>query len=410
MKSWEFLIQKEGDHQWVSIPSLTFEIEPGTYSLLANSNHFDSDLEVRISCQTLTCEDFSYNTQNYSRHVNLQGLVMIFACKELFTGILEIRCRNDIMSELIGETWQKTLKLQILDTVTNRNSFDAQIDCFRGTINDISIEEKKNLSQYNHSNKLEIYGTPYINNSSNKIAQFYLHQLEKLVKEKVEPLTDNYETDCQQSSENFLELSSSDEITAITLQLILEQDTFQGNPDEYITIAGKINAQSYEEKLALTAHLCYQLRHPYTNEMIMKIDCSLSDKTLPYTFNQTLVIPDKLEGLPYLSGKVVLQTMTEVIITHYPFKIYSREHYPVNYTIELFNTEHKSSHQFEFKVIERTKKEFTAIELPITAKYTQTLTEPLSSYNQGLPPKLKRNSVSLTTATKSLKLPPVILN
>jgi hypothetical protein len=219
--------------------------------------------------------------------------------------------------------------------------------------------------------------------------------LEKLVQEKVEPLTDNYETDCQQSSDNFLELSSSDEITALTLQLILEQDTFQGNPDECITIKGKINAQSYGEKLALTAQLCYQLRHPYTDEMIMKIDCSLSDKTLPYTFNQTLVIPDKLEDLPYLSEKVVLQSVTEVIITHYPFKIYSREHYPVNYTIELFNTERKSSHQFE---------------LPITAKYTQALTEPLSSYNQGLPPKLKRNSGSLTAATKSLNLPPVILN
>jgi hypothetical protein len=113
MKSWEFLIQKEGDHQWVSIPSLTFEIEPGTYSLLANSNHFDSDLEVRISYQTLTCEDSPHNTQNYSRHVNLQGLVMIFAFKELFAGIWAIPCRNDIMSELIGETWQKTLKLQI---------------------------------------------------------------------------------------------------------------------------------------------------------------------------------------------------------------------------------------------------------------------------------------------------------
>jgi hypothetical protein len=335
---------------------------------------------------------------------------MIFAFKELLAGILEIRCRNDIMSELIGETWQKTLKLHILDTVTNRNSFDAQIDYFKGPINDISIEEKNFLSQYNYSNKSEIYGTHYINNPSSKKAQFYLYQLEKLVQDKVEPLTDNYETDYQQSSENFLELSSSDEIKAFTLELILEQDTFQGNPEEYITIAGKINSQDSEEKLALTAQLCYQLRHPYTDEIITKIDCSFFDQTLPYTFNQTLVIPDKLEALPYLSGKVVLQTLTSVVITHYPFEIYSREHYPVNYTIELFNTEHKSSHQFEFKVIERTKKELTDIELPITAKYTQTLTEPLSSYNQGLPPKLKRNSRSLTAATKSLKLPPVICN
>lgn len=411
MKPWEFLIQKEGDHQWVSIPTSTFEIEPGVYRLLAKSNRLDSDLEVRISHQTSTGEDSPHNTQHYCRHVNLQGLVMIFSFKELSTGIWKIRCRNDIMSELLGETWQKTLQLQILEPVTNRNFFDAQINCFRGPINNISIEEEtKNLSQSKHSNKLEICETPYIDDSSNEIAQLYLHQLEKLVQEKVKPLTDNYETDYQQSLENFLKLSSSDKITAQTLELILEQDTFQGNPGEYITISGKIKVQSSEKELALTAQLCYQLRHPYTDEIIMKIDCSLFDKTLPYTFNQTLAIPDKLENLPYLSGEVLLQTMTGVTITHHLFQIYSREHYPVNYTIELFNTEHKSSHQFEFKVIGRTKTKSTAIELPITPKYTQTLTEPLSSHNQGLPPKLNRNSGSSKAEIKSLNLPPVIFN
>ncbi|XTZ10765.1 MAG: hypothetical protein ACQZ3N_02355 [cyanobacterium endosymbiont of Rhopalodia yunnanensis] len=168
--------------------------------------------------------------------------------------------------------------------------------------------------------------------------------------------------------------------------------------------------QNYGEKLALTAQLCYQLRHPYTDEIIMKIDCSLFDKTLPYTLNQTLAIPDKLENLPYLSGEVVLQTMTGVTITHHLFQIYSREHYPVNYTIELFNTEHKSSYQFEFKVIGRTKTKSTAIELPNTPKYTHTLTEPLSSHNQGLPPKLNRNSGSSKVGIKSLNLPSVIFN
>ncbi|MGP0128159.1 MAG: hypothetical protein ACTMUB_02470 [cyanobacterium endosymbiont of Rhopalodia musculus] len=411
MKPWEFLIQKEGDHQWVSIPTSTFKIEPGIYRLLANSNHLDSNLEVRISHQTQTGEDSRHNTQHYSRHVNPQGLVMIFSFRELSAGILEICCRSDIMSELLGKTWQKTLKLQILDTVTNQNPFDAQIDYFRDPIHDISIEEEtKDLSQFNHSNKLEICRTPYINDFSNEKAQFYLHKLKKLVQEKVEPLLDNYRTNYQQSSKNFLELSSSDKIIAPTLQLILEQDTFQGNPDEYISILGKIEVQDFGEELALTAQLCYQLRHPYTDEIVMKIDCSFHEKTLPYTFNKTLVIPDKLEGLPYLSGEVLLQTITGVTITHYPFQIYSREHYPVNYTIELFNTEHKSFYQFDFKVIGRTKTESTAIELPVTAKHTQTSTEPLFSYNQGLPPKLERNSGLLKAEIKSLNLPPVISN
>ena len=412
MKPWEFLIQKEGDHQWVSIPTSTFEIEPGIYRLLANSNRLDSDLEVRISHQTLTGEDFIHNTQQYSRHVNSQGLVMIFSFRELSAGILKICCRSDIMSELLGQTWKETLELRILDTVNEHNPFDAQIDCLGDSINDVSIEEKtKNLSRSNHSNKLEVCRPSSINNSSNKKAQLYLHQLEKLVQEKVEPFIDNYGTNYQQSSEDFFESSSSDNIITPTLQLVLEQDMFQGNPDEFVTISGKIEVQEDTgKKLALTAQLCYQLRHPYTDEIIIKTDCSFYKKTLPYAFHQTLVIPEKLRGLPYLSGEILLQTIAGATITHYPFQIYSREHYPVNYTVELFNTEHKSSYRFAFKVVERTKTEPTAIKLPITAKRTQIPTKPSSSYNQGLPPKLNRSSQLLKAEIKSLNLPSVISN
>lgn len=411
MKSWEFLIQKEGNHQWVPIPTSTFEIEPGIYRVLANSNRLDSDLEIRISHQTSTGEDSTHDPQHYSRHVNPQGLVMIFPFRELSAGIWEIRCRSDIMSELLGDTWQETLKLHILGTVTNQSSFYAQKDCFGDLINEIFIEkETKDSPQSDRNNKLQICRTPCIHESSNNTAQFYLYQLEKLIQERVEPLIDNYGTSLQQSSEHFLELSSSDEMMAPIFQLVLDQNTFQGSPDEFVTLSGKIKEQNSKEELVLTAQLCYQLKHPYTGEIIMKIGCSLSDETLPYTFNKTLVIPDHLEDLPCLLGEVLLQTKTGITITHYPFQIYSKEHYPVNYTIELFDTEHKSSYQFEFKVTGKTKTESIAIELPITPKHAHRLTESLSLCNQILPPKLNRNSKLSKAERKSLDLPPVVSN
>lgn len=411
MKSWEFLIQKEGDHQWVPVLTSTFEIEPGIYRILADSNRLDSDLEIRISHQTSTGEDSAHEPQHYSRHVNPQGLVMILPFRELSTGILEISCRSDIMSELLGETWQETLKLHILGTVTNQSSFVRQKNCCGNLTNEIFIEEEiKNTSQSSRNNKLQTCKTPYINDYSDKTAQFYLHQLTKLIQERVELLIGNYGTNFQQSSEHFLELFSSDEMMAPTFQLVLDKNTFQGSPDEFITLSGKIKVQNYKEDLVLTAQLCYQLKHPYTDEIIMKIGYNLSNETLPYTFNKTLVIPDDLESLPCLLGEILLQTKTGVTITHYPFQIYSREHYPVNYTIELFDTEHESSYQFEFKVTEKIKTKSIAIELPITPKHTYTLTKSLSLCNQVLPPKLNRNLKLSEAEKKSLNLPPVVSN
>ena len=410
MKSWEFLIQKEGDHQWVPIPTSTFKIEPGVYRVLAHSNRLDSDLEIRISHQTSSGEDSDYDPQHYSRHVNPQGLVMIFPFRELSAGIWEIRCRSDIMSELLGETWQETLKLHILGTVTHQSSFEAQKNCLGDIVNEIFIEEEtKDPPQSDPNDELQIWRTPCINDHS-KESQFYLYQLEKLIQERVEPLIDNYETSFQQSSEYCLELSSSDEMMTPIFQLVLDQNTFQGSPDESVTLSGQIKAQNSKEELILTAQLCYQLKHPYTDEIIIKIGRNLSDETLPYIFKKTLVIPDNLKGLPCLSGEVLLQTKTGVNITRYPFQIYSREHYPVNYTIELFDTEHESSYQFEFKVTGKTKNESIAIELPITPKHAHTLTESLSLCNQILPPKLNRNSKLPKAERKHLDLPPVISN
>ncbi|WP_267383952.1 hypothetical protein [Cyanobacterium sp. uoEpiScrs1] len=154
---------------------------------------------------------------------------------------------------------------------------------------------------------------------------------------------------------------------------MLDQDTFQRNPDESITISGKITVQNPRKGLSLTAKLCYQLRHPYNDEIIIKIDCSLVDVNLPYTFKQRLVIPNKLEDLPYLSGEVLLHSMIEATTTRHPFQIYSNEHYLVDYTIELFNIENKYSYQFKFKLVEKTKPNSVAITLPVTTKYNHSL-------------------------------------
>lgn len=399
MKSWEFLIQKEGDRQWVPIPTPTLELEPGIYRIMANSNRVDSDVEVRITHQTLTEDNSPHDPQKYSRHVNQQGLMMVLPFTELSAGIWEIRCCGDIMSELLGENWREILKLQVLDTAINHSRPDAQIKSPRDVAKKGLIEDN---NEFNHINN------PCINTSSNNQAQFYLEQLEQLVRQKVEPLLNNHRVNFQQSSESFVRLFSPEEVIAPTLQLILNKDIFHRKLGESVSISGKIEVEDTEEDFALAAKLCYQLKHPHTQAILMKVECPLSNEILPYTFNQTLVIPDELEGISYVLGEVLLETITGVSITHYPFKIYSSDHHPVSYTIELFHTEHQASYKFDFEVTEKTEAVSTTLELPTPPKSRYPLTSSVPRSRQVLPPKLKRYSTS--SDKKSLELPQVVPN
>ncbi|MEM8780522.1 MAG: hypothetical protein AAGF26_16995, partial [Cyanobacteria bacterium P01_G01_bin.49] len=146
MKSWEFLIQKEGDHQWESVNSPNVQIEEvGKYRILAHTNRFNRLVEVRIRSQ-------EGETQYYQRRVNSQGLVMILPFTEFSAGTSwNVRCCNDILSELLGESWQEQLKLDILP--------------------------------FAPPTKL----IPVAQNSANFQTQDYVQQLERLLREEIEP-------------------------------------------------------------------------------------------------------------------------------------------------------------------------------------------------------------------------------
>ncbi len=411
MKSWEFLIQKEGDRQWVPISTPTLELETDVYRIMAKSHRINSDLEVRITHHPPTDEHSSDDPQNYSRHINQQGLVMILPFTELSVGIWKIRCCSDVMSEFLGQKWQETLEIQVLAPTLNSSSPDDQIKSSRNVNHSLSKEEeKKNLSQLDDHDQGEQLPTPY-NSFCNNKAQLYLNQLDQLIQQKVEPLIiNNNGIIFQENTDYFVKLSPSEEIIAPTLQLILNSQTFQGFPGESVTLSGRIEVQDTDEELLLTAQVCYQLKHPQTEEILYQSKSPLADVRLPHRFNQTLEIPNQLEGQKYLLGEVLLETITGIAITYYPFKIYSSKYYPVSYTIELFNTEYQSSCKIDLEVTKKTEPLSTPIELPTASKSRHLSTSLKTQSPQILPPKLKRNSTTPKSDKKSLQLPQVIID
>ncbi len=160
MKSWEFLIQQEGDRAWHSIDTPSLEIPPGNYRIMAHTHRTNTDIDVRIVWKTHDVTETHHHSQQLTRRTNEEGLVMILPFSELCPGIWEIRCCGDIFSELLGQVWQEKLSLHVLSASAA-----------------LPVTLNQEMSQENRTNM----------NHSASDAQYYLKQLEQLLRQEIEP-------------------------------------------------------------------------------------------------------------------------------------------------------------------------------------------------------------------------------
>ncbi|NEQ20200.1 MAG: hypothetical protein F6K28_13325 [Microcoleus sp. SIO2G3] len=118
MDYWEFLLQKEGDRSWRPIKSPKFEIEAGRYRVVAHSSHTNTDVEVCVMHESTDEDPPKRRFQKRSRRTNPEGLMVIIPFTYLKPGSWELRCCGDIMSDLLGKSWKKAVRLEVLPKVS----------------------------------------------------------------------------------------------------------------------------------------------------------------------------------------------------------------------------------------------------------------------------------------------------
>ena len=111
MENWEFLIQKQGDGEWLPLQSPDVEILEGRYRVVARSNRPHVTVSVRVTY--ITPEPPLRRVQTRSRQINSNGLMVVFPFAYLKPGDWEIRCSSDLISEM-GIPWQRSVHLQVL--------------------------------------------------------------------------------------------------------------------------------------------------------------------------------------------------------------------------------------------------------------------------------------------------------
>src|SRR4028118_113562 len=117
MEFWEFLLQKEGERSWLPIKSPNIEIEAGRYRVVAHSSRINTDVEICVTHDSIEEVPPKRRSQKRSRRTNPEGLMVVIPFTYLKPGRWELRCCGDIMSDFLGKSWQKAIRLQVLSKI-----------------------------------------------------------------------------------------------------------------------------------------------------------------------------------------------------------------------------------------------------------------------------------------------------
>ncbi|AOW98289.1 hypothetical protein BJP34_01495 [Moorena producens PAL-8-15-08-1] len=116
-KYWEFLLQKEGERSWKPIKSSEIEIESGRYRIVARSNLPNTDVEICVTYDSKEQVPPRRKSQRRWRRTNSEGLMVVIPFTKLKPGLWKLRCSNDIMDDFMGQSWRKSLGLQVIPKV-----------------------------------------------------------------------------------------------------------------------------------------------------------------------------------------------------------------------------------------------------------------------------------------------------
>jgi hypothetical protein len=114
MTQWQFLIQKEGDQDWLPLDSPNVEILEGRYCLMAQGDRLSTQVEVQIRHEYDLEGVPQEVTQRRRQQTDAQGLLALFSLTYLPPGLWELQCQANKSQNQADNTPPQKLFLQVL--------------------------------------------------------------------------------------------------------------------------------------------------------------------------------------------------------------------------------------------------------------------------------------------------------
>ncbi|BAZ28738.1 hypothetical protein NIES4074_11720 [Cylindrospermum sp. NIES-4074] len=340
MEHWQFLIQKQGDRTWQSLEPPNLKILAGRYRVLARSNLPNTDVEVRVT--HVSSQDFPPKRRiiKRSRRTNAEGLMAIIPFTFLQPGIWELRCSGDLMSDILGKSWQYKVLVQVMpqeldgqpeeqlsELETSPESAESNIPDYLDSLSD---PEPKVITQ-DHSGAIP--AELAIARQSNLDIVSLATKTAEDIDQPVSPVWLKGET-AEQILQNLIDLAlpiieplvdsatvdNSPTTSPSLLQLTLNQETYIARWGEALTINGRAELpamgtleseiSSLERLWAL--ELVIELRSPLESKILTQVRQILPDQVLPFTFSTLVDIPAEDDSKLILADISLYGALTDI--------------------------------------------------------------------------------------------------
>jgi hypothetical protein len=233
------------------------------------------DVDVRVTYISTQEVPPKQRILKRSHRTNSEGLMAVIPFTYFKPGIWELRCSGDIMSEMLGKSWQHTLLIQVSPPEPSPQSLTQ-------------LAEESDLAS-NADTQVSIvmnHGTPVW--FKGETTEQILQNLLDLALPQDEPLLD------EETIENAPTLPPP-----LPLNLTLDQDTYVARWGDNFIIHGDVEVNEIEnledERFAMNGvsqlRLEIALRSPSESRILNHIDQPLTDQVLPFSFSTLIDIP-----------------------------------------------------------------------------------------------------------------------
>lgn len=314
MEHWQFLIQKQGDRSWHTLESLNTEILEGRYRVLARSNRPDTDVEVRVIYSVTEEVPPKRRIQKRSRRTNAEGLMAVVPFTYFQPGVWELQCSGDLMSDILGRSWQYSVHLKVLPQSVARVISRPDVGENAESHNDLDPHVTVKLAI---PPQLTINITP--ESASHSYVDLPTETLvDPVLDQPVSPVWVKGET-AEQILQNLIELAlpvsdslledktvvdNSTKTTSPPLLLTLDRENYMACWGGTLTINGQVIRKATEKVGDEPQHLYalelgIELRSPLGAEILSQTRQPLPNKVLPFTINYAI-------DLPHCESKLIL--------------------------------------------------------------------------------------------------------
>ena len=267
MAYWEFLLQKEGDRDWLPLETAHVEISEGRYRVIAHTSYCNTPITIRLS-QLLTAPmPPQPKTRQRVGQTNQNGLMVVMPFTHLSPGRWTIHCRADLPTDPVSEQPREYgVQLQVLAIESGVEYWDIELDeaaiAEQLTAETTATAEEQVLP----SSEPSADGMP---SAPAPIANAAMAEAAQLAGTTT-PLED------------------------LPLRLQLQHQALVAQAQTDLTLQGQITTFSQLEGLASDGTLWVQMRNPETGVVVHQATQTQSMANLPSRFEMPLQLPDQL--------------------------------------------------------------------------------------------------------------------